>query len=145
MWGSAAVCPGYRDNWSPGATDGLTVVHMTEPTIFLIDRVELRPGHAREFIAAYRDDYVPHAQARGLVLDRFLVSPPVWIDGEPNTFTAIWTAAGPSGWWKAAVDARYDPESTDWWVRMAPHILDRSRSSATDVADVADAEGHLDV
>lgn len=115
---------------------------MTEPSISIIDQVELRPGHAREFIDAYRDEYVPRARARGMVLDRFLVSPPVWIDGQPNTVTVIWTVSGTSAWWRAAIDARYDPESAGWWERMSPHILTRTRSHAADANDV---EGLCDV
>lgn len=137
-----AFYPGYRETVVPSVNCGLTVVNMTEPSISIVDRVELRPGHARAFIDAYRSEYLPRAEARGLVLDRFLVSPPVWIDGEPNTVTAIWTADGPSGWWQAAIAGRYDPESAEWWARMAPHVLGRSRSSAADVADV---EGLCDV
>jgi len=62
---------------------------MSEPSISIIDRIELRPGHAQEFLEAYRNDYMPRARARGLVLDRFLVSPTVWADDMPNVVTAI--------------------------------------------------------
>ena len=109
---------------------------MTEPTVHIIDRVEVRPGHGREFVDAYLADYAPRARDRGLTLDRILVSPPVWMDDEPNVVTAIWSAAGPAGWWRAAIDARYDPESAGWWERMAPLVLTRTRSSAAAATDV---------
>lgn len=109
---------------------------MTDPTVHIIDRVEVRPGRGQEFVDAYLADYVPRAEARGLTLDHLLVSPPVWIDGEPNVVTAVWSTDGPAGWWKAAVAARYDPESGGWWERMAPLIVDRTRSSAAEAADI---------
>lgn len=109
---------------------------MTDPSVHIIDRVEVRPGHGQEFVDAYLAEYVPRAEARGLTLDHVLVSPPVWIDGEPNVVTAIWSADGTAGWWKASISARYDPESADWWTRMSPLILDRTRSSAAQAGDV---------
>lgn len=109
---------------------------MTDPTVHIIDRVEARPGCGREFVDAYLAEYVPRARARGLTLDRLLVSPPVWMDDEPTVITAIWSAAGPAGWWKAAIDARYDPESAGWWDRVAPFVRERTRSSAAAVTDV---------
>lgn len=109
---------------------------MTEPTVHIIDRVEVRPGHGREFVDAYLSDYVPRARSRGLELDRLLISPPVWIDGEPTVMTAIWSTAGPSGWWQAAIAGRYDPESGGWWERMSPLILDRTRTSAAEATDI---------
>lgn len=109
---------------------------MTDPTVHIIDRVTLRPGRGKEFVDAYLSGYVPRAQARGLTLDQLLVSPPVWMDDEPNVVTSIWSAAGPAGWWKAAIEARYDPESAGWWARMEPLVLERTRSSAAAATDV---------
>lgn len=109
---------------------------MSEPTVYIIDRVVLRPGCAQDFISAYVEEYVPRSRQRGLELDRLLVSPPVWIADESNVVTAVWAVAGPAGWWKAAIGARYDPESAEWWARMEPLILERTRSSAAETADV---------
>lgn len=108
-----------------------------EITVHVVDRVVLRPGRAKEFVDAYLAQYVPRARIRGLTLDRLLVSPPVWLDDEPVTLTALWSAAGPAGWWKAAVDVRYDPESAGWWERHAGLVVERERSSAADPRDVA--------
>lgn len=109
---------------------------MTEPTVHVIDRVEVRPGHGQEFVEAYLAEYVPRAQARGLALAHVLVSPPVWIDGEPSVVTAIWSVDGPAGWWGAAIAGRYDPESAAWWARMEHLILGRTRSSAAEATDI---------
>ena len=109
---------------------------MTEPTVYVIDRVEVRPGHGQKFVEAYLAEYVPGAQARGLTLDHVLVSPPVFIAGEPTVVTAIWSAEGPTGWWKAAIAGRYDPEPADWWARTGHLIVGRTRSSAAEATDI---------
>lgn len=109
---------------------------MSDPTVHIIDRVEVRPGHGQEFVDAYLSEYVPRARARGLALAHVLVSPPVWIDDEPTVVTAIWSADGPPGWWKAAIAGRYDPESAGWWERMDHLISERTRSSAAAATDI---------
>src|SRR4051794_17395856 len=93
---------------------------MDDRTIYIIDRIVLIPGSARAFIDAYLSGYAPQARERGLTLDRILVSPPIWIDGETNTITATWTVQGAKAWWAAAVSARHDPEPARWWATMAP-------------------------
>lgn len=115
---------------------------MDDRTIYIIDRIVLRPGSARAFIEAYLSAYAPQARERGLTLDRILVSPPAWVDGETNTVTATWTVPGPKSWWAAAVSARHDPEPARWWDSMAPMIVERTRSMASRAEDV---EGLCDV
>ncbi|WP_280461085.1 hypothetical protein [Nocardia carnea] len=115
---------------------------MDDRTIYIIDRIVLTPGSAPAFIDAYLSGYAPQARARGLTLDRILVSPPAWIDGETNTVTATWTVPGPKAWWAAAVGARHDPEPAGWWDSMAPIIVERTRSMASRAEDV---EGLCDV
>ncbi|MEV0354883.1 hypothetical protein AB0H71_02360 [Nocardia sp. NPDC050697] len=115
---------------------------MDESTLYIIDRVVVRPGTAREFIDAYLAGYAPGARNRGLTLERILVSPPVWIEGETNTVTATWTVTGSSEWWAAAVAGRHDPAPAQWWESMASMIVGRSRSTASRAQDV---EGLCDV
>ncbi len=104
---------------------------MSDSTIYIIDRIVLEPGCARAFIDAYLSEYAPGARARGLTLDRVLVSPPVWIDRESNVVTATWTVEGPQRWWEAAVRGRHDPEYSRWWESVSPMIIERNRSMAT--------------
>lgn len=115
---------------------------MDDRTIYIVDRIVLTPGSAPAFIDAYLSGYAPQARERGLTLDRILVSPPAWIDGETNTVTATWTVPGPKAWWAAAVGARHDPEPAGWWDSMAPMIVERTRSMASRAEDV---EGLCDV
>lgn len=111
---------------------------MSEKTIYIVDRVVLHPGTAPAFIDAYKREYVPRARERGLTLERILVSPPAWIDGEANTVTATWTVNGTQAWWSAAISGRHDSGSADWWTAMAPMVLDRTRSMAANADDVED-------
>jgi hypothetical protein len=109
---------------------------MSDSTIYIIDRIVLKPGNARAFIDAYLSEYATGARARGLTLDRVLVSPPVWIDGESNVVTATWMVEGPQRWWEAAVKGRHDPAPSRWWDSVAPMIVERSRSMATEAEAV---------
>ena len=109
---------------------------MDDHIIYVIDQVVLEPGRARTFIDAYLSDYAPRVRERGLTLERILVSPPVLIDGETNTVTVTWTAAGTRSWWAAAVSARHDPVPAQWWASMAPLIVERTRSMAAHAEDV---------
>ncbi|MGV9709051.1 hypothetical protein ACWDTI_00090 [Gordonia sp. NPDC003424] len=115
---------------------------MNDRTIYVVDQVVLQPGKGREFIDAYLSEYAPGAVDRGLTLDRVLVSPPVWLDDEPTTVTALWTVAGPAAWWHAAIRGRHDLSTVQWWESVAPLIVRRSRSMAAAAADV---EGLCDV
>ncbi|MET7774016.1 hypothetical protein [Nocardia sp. NPDC005366] len=109
---------------------------MSDRTIYIIDRIVLRPGTARAFIDAYMSEYAPGARERGLTLDRILVSPPAWIDGENNIVTATWTVSGPRNWWAAAVEGRHDPAPARWWESVAAMIVERTRSMASAAEDV---------
>ncbi|TYQ10303.1 UNVERIFIED_ORG: hypothetical protein L601_002600000660 [Gordonia westfalica J30] len=109
---------------------------MTDRTIYIVDQVVLAPGAARDFVAAYLDEYAPAAAERGLTLERITVTPPVWLDDDSNTVTATWSVVGPRAWWEAAVRARHDPGPARWWSEKSPMIVERSRSMAADVNDV---------
>lgn len=109
---------------------------MSDHTIYLIDRVVLAPGSAQLFIDAYMNEYAPDARRRGLTLDRILVSPPVWIEGEAGTVTITWTVSGPGQWWAAALAARHDRGPAQWWDSVSPMIIERTRSMAAAAEDV---------
>ncbi|ANY22214.1 hypothetical protein [Gordonia terrae] len=109
---------------------------MTGQTIYIVDRVVVNPGCAREFVEAYTRDYAPTARDRGMKLDRILLSPPVWFEDEANTVTATWTVDGQSQWWATAIKGRHDPAHAEWWTRVDHLIENRSRSMAAAVEDV---------
>lgn len=109
---------------------------MSDVCIYIEDRVVTAPGKGRAFIEAYRRDYVPSASARGLTLDRMTVSPPLWLDDEPNVVTITWTVAGQANWWKAAIAGRHDPTLAQWWESVRPLIAERTRSTAANATDI---------
>lgn len=111
------------------------------PHLYIVDRVVLRPGRVREFIDAYVRDYVPGARSRGLELDRILVTPPVWVDGEEHTVTATWLVDGPGQWWQAAVAGRHDPAPARWWHSMAELIIDRTHSTEARAEEISELSG----
>ncbi|WP_233266846.1 hypothetical protein [Tomitella fengzijianii] len=104
--------------------------------VFVVDRVVTSPGKGRAFVGAYLAGYAPGARSRGMVLDRILVSPPIWRDDEGNTVTATWRLDGVSAWWDMTRAGRGDPALRNWWDGVAPMIAERSRSMAAAAADV---------
>ncbi|NKV70660.1 hypothetical protein GS941_19740 [Rhodococcus hoagii] len=97
----------------------------------------VRPGRGREFISAYLERYAPGAEARGLTLDRALVSPPVWLDDQSNTVTVTWTVTGVDAWWQQRWAAGRDPGVAHWWAEADDWLLSRNRSTSCPVEDLA--------
>lgn len=121
---------------------------MTGEKVYLVDRVVTRPGGARAFVDAYLAEYAPGAQARGMTLDQILVSPPMWLDEDSNTITATWTLDDVAAVWGMIRAGRGDPSLGQWWSRMAPLILERTRSMSAAAADIDGLnriDGHADV
>lgn len=108
--------------------------------VFIIDEFVAMPGKGKELLAAYRDRYVPGAEARGMTLERIVVSPPMWLEQASNRITASWTVEGASGWWGQAVQSRYDPAVGEFWPSIEGLIVSRNRhfgAAAQDVAELA--------
>lgn len=111
---------------------------MPQAKVYVIDRVVTRPGCAREFVDRYLTEYAPGAQSRGMVLDRILVSPPIWFADDSNTITACWELSGTQGWWEMTWKGRPDRTLGQWWAEMAHLIESRTRSMASAAHDVDD-------
>jgi hypothetical protein len=107
-------------------------------TIYIIDELIAAPGKGRELLAAYKDRYVPGAQARGMSLERILVSPPLWLDKASNRLTITWTVEGAGAWWGQAVQSRYDPSVGEFWSSIEPLVVSRARHFGACEADVAE-------
>lgn len=103
---------------------------MTDPVVFVIDRVITRPGCARLFVDRYLAEYAPGARERGMALRDVLVSPPIWFDDEPNTVTITWTLPSPLAWWQMTWKGRPDPALGQWWSQIGDLLAERSRSVA---------------
>jgi hypothetical protein len=107
-------------------------------TVYIIDELVSAPGKGQELLAAYQARYIPGAQARGMVLERILVSPPVWLDEGSNRLTISWTVDGAGGWWGQAVQSRYDPTVGAFWAEIAPLTKERDRHFGAAEADIAE-------
>lgn len=109
-----------------------------DTTIYVIDEITALPGRGRELLAAYRERYAPGAEARGMTLDRILVSPPMWLDDDSNTIQISWTLKGAPAWWGMSFQSRTDPTVADWWAEADEMIVRRNRYFATAEADIAE-------
>lgn len=110
-------------------------------TVYVIDDLLAAPGKGRELLAAYRERYVPGGVARGMTLERVIVSPPVWLEEASNRLTILWTVEGAGGWWGQAVQSRYDPAVREFWTSNQDLIVSRTRhfgAADADIAELAD-------
>ena len=107
-------------------------------TIYIIDEFVAAPGKGKALLAAYNQHYAPGAKARGMVLNRVIVSPPLWLDDGSNRLTISWTVEGAGGWWGQAVQSRYDPTVGTFWPSIEPLIVSRVRHFGAAEADVAE-------
>ncbi len=105
-------------------------------TVYLIDDIVAAPGKGREVLETYRTGYAPAAEARGMKLEKIIISPPMWLDEASNRLTAIWTVEGAAGWWGQAVQSRYDPGVGAFWQSLGDRIVSRTRHFGGADADV---------
>ncbi|MBS0477040.1 MAG: hypothetical protein JSR28_18065 [Proteobacteria bacterium] len=108
------------------------------PTVYIIDDLVAAPGKGHELLGLYREKYAPAARARGMVLDREIVAPPLWLDELSNRLLITWTVAGAAGWWGQGVQSRFDPGVAAFWDEAAPLIASRARYFGTAEADIAE-------
>ncbi|MDH6281007.1 hypothetical protein [Prescottella agglutinans] len=106
------------------------------PTVYIVDEMEVVPGRAREFVASYLEQYAPGARARGLTLDRILVSPPVWLTDQSNTVTVTWTVTGADAWWQQRWAAGRDPAVAAWWAAADESLVSRRRTTSSALGDL---------
>jgi hypothetical protein len=97
--------------------------------IAIVDEFELKGSHVRAFIARYRLEYVPNAQARGMMLTAQTIAPPIVLDngGGNNIVTFRWQVPDLPGWWRQRLTAAGDPAVAAWWADIAPLIMRRTR------------------
>jgi hypothetical protein len=115
---------------------------MSTSTAYVLDEITCKPGKAQAVLDAYLADYVPDAKARGMVLDRVLVSPPLWLEDQPNTLHITWTIAGAPGFWNMSFQGRRNPAVRAFWDGVEPLVETRSRRF---LAASADVEAFCDV
>ena len=110
-------------------------------TLYVVDEIVARPGDAKALLDAYLERYAPGARERGMVLDRVLVSPPLWLDDGCNTLTISWTLAGVPAWWHMRMLAGADAAVAAWWSEVDARAERRQRRFMAAGEDVEEALG----
>ncbi len=105
------------------------------PLVYVVDDLLAKPGRGEELLAAYRESYVPGAEARGMTLVHQLVAPAFWLPDGANRLLFVWTVPGATGAWRFKHAGRQDPAIADWWQRECAALIEtRSRSILAEAA-----------
>lgn len=111
-------------------------------TIYIVDRIQCKPGDGKAMFDHYMSEYAPQAQERGMTLVNSSVNPPIWLTDadSSNTLEFVWSVAGMMGWAGMVGVARYDPEVApkiiDFWYGVDDRILSRTRTLSAPDSDV---------
>jgi hypothetical protein len=108
-----------------------------EARVYVVDQLVARPGQAQALLQAYREHYIPGAQARGMRLEHSWVTPPLWLEEQSNTLLFVWSLPGAAGFWAMSFKSRQDPAVEDWWRQAASLVESRQRYVAGEVAELA--------
>lgn len=108
----------------------------TPPPAYVLDEITCKPGKAQAMLDTYLKEYAPGARERGMELDRVLVSPPMWLEEQPNTLHITWKLAGAPGFWAMSYQGRRNPAVKGFWDGVEPLIEKRSRRFLAATADV---------
>ena len=106
--------------------------------IYVLDRITVQPGRAAEYRRAYRTDYVPGAERRGMRLEGAWQDPPETdLDGVATTLYYLWSVDGVDGWWAMRLSRTADGADERFakhafWQEVDRMTLDRSRSVLSD-------------
>ena len=98
--------------------------------IFILDEIQVKPGAAADYRRAYRANYVPGAEDRGMTLEQAWQSPPGRDYGPlPVTLYYLWSVPGVSEWWAMRFADRFGKLA--WWRTSSAMILSRKRTMLT--------------
>ena len=106
------------------------------PMVHAIDEIVAKPGEGKALLCDYLTRYAPGARARGMTLEQVLVSPPMWLDDQPNTLVFRWSLAGAGAWWQMRFVGGNDPDVAIWWADVDARAVSRRRFFASDPADI---------
>jgi hypothetical protein len=105
--------------------------------IFILDQLVSRPGEGQKLHDLYLAEYAPGARKRGMVLERTLVSPPLWLDDGANRLLFLWRLPDATAFWRKNELGRRDPVVRGCWARIDAVAADRRRDTLADPADFA--------
>ncbi|SNS86794.1 hypothetical protein SAMN06295912_12028 [Sphingomonas laterariae] len=112
---------------------------MSAETIWTVDDVRTKPGQGQAFLKAYREHYVPGAEARGMRLVHAKVEPAMWLDDEPNRLLLVWALDHVGTVWGAKHVARMTPDVDHFWNDIAPPLIEARTRSVMAEADQLEA------
>jgi hypothetical protein len=105
--------------------------------IFILDRIVSQPGQGQKLHDLYMAEYAPGARDRGMVLDRILVSPPLWLDDGVNRLLFLWRLPDTTAFWRKNELGRRDQAVRDVWARVDAIAAERQRDTLADPANFA--------
>lgn len=106
------------------------------PAVFVIDRLEAKPGDGPALLEEYLTFYAPRAEACYAELVATRVAPPCWLDTDSNTLEFTWKVAGIGGCWGIDSPLRADAEVVQWWRDLRDRVVSLDRSYFADPADL---------
>ena len=106
------------------------------PAVFVIDRLEAKPGDGPALLEEYLSFYAPRAQACYAELVATRVAPPCWLDTDSNTLEFTWKVAGIGGCWGIDSPLRADAEVVQWCRDLRDRVVSLDRSYFADPADL---------
>lgn len=119
------------------AADGSVATEVpVSPAVFVIDRLEAKPGDGPALLEEYLTFYAPRAEACYAELVATRVAPPCWLDTDSNTLEFTWKVAGIGGCWGIDSPLRADAEVVQWWRDLRDRVVSLDRSYFADPADL---------
>lgn len=100
--------------------------------IYVLDEIVLDPRHVPDVLALLERTYQPTSEARGLKLLHRWMSPPVAIEGVPNTLRLLWQVADAPAYY--AMRASIDASSMALWSEVDALCETRHRHVMSDAA-----------
>jgi hypothetical protein len=98
-------------------------------TIYIMDRVKLRPGQLQAYQQGLRERYLPSARKRGMQLVGSYVTPPVEIEAG-NELVTIWSLPSIEAFWGMRSGSS-SPEIAAWWKDSDQLVESRERKFMT--------------
>jgi hypothetical protein len=109
---------------------------MTPPTVYVLQEITVTAGKGQAFLDAYMKGFAPGARDRGMVLERTLVNPPLWLDDRASTIVFTWAVQGVPGVWKMIASGRGTPAVEGFWDEVAPMVQHRAQRLFVEPADM---------
>ena len=98
--------------------------------IYVLDRIQVRPGQLQACRDRLREGYLPGAQERGLTLVGSWVTPPVELE-QGNELLVLWSLSGVDAFWAMRGGGGAE-ELGDFWRDIDALAVRRERQFMTD-------------